>query len=74
MTPAERLMAERDYIQKKYGFYITPCRLAHLMEAASKVTNILVKADTNISYQECRIVLSIVETSISGVIGGKSDA
>lgn len=73
MTPAERLMAEQDCIQKKYGFYITPCRLAHLMEAASKVTNILVKADTNISYRECKIVLYIVEASLSSVIGGKSN-
>ena len=50
MTPAERITAERERIQKNYGFYITPVRMAHLMEAASKITNILVKADTNICY------------------------
>lgn len=74
MTPAERLMAERDRIQREAGFYITPCRMAHLMEAAGKVTNLLVKADTNISYQECKIMLGIVETSIASVIGGNLNA
>ena len=67
MTPAERLMAERDRIQKEAGFYITPVRMAHLMQAASKITDILTKADTNICYEECKIVLSIVTSTISNI-------
>lgn len=74
MTPSERLMAERERIQKAYGFYITPVRMAHLMDAASKISNILVKADTNICYEECKIVLGIVSTMLSSLSGGmKSD-
>ena len=70
MTPAERITAERERIQKNYGFYITPVRMAHLMEAASKISNILVKADTNICYEECKIVLGIVSTMLSSLSGG----
>lgn len=70
MTPTERLMAEREHIQKTYGFYITPVRMAHLMDAASKISNILVKADMNICYEECKIVLGIVSTMLSSLSGG----
>ena len=70
MTPTERLMAEREHIQKTYGFYITPVRMAHLMDAASKISNILVKADTNICYDECKIVLGIVSSVVSNLSGG----
>lgn len=75
MTPAERLMAERERIQKELGFYITPYRLSHLMQAASKITDILVKADTNICFEECNIVLAIVAAAIASVTeGGDDDA
>ena len=70
MTPTERLMAEREHIQKTYGFYITPVRMAHLMDAASRISNILVKADTNICYEECKIVLGIVSSAVSSLSGG----
>lgn len=70
MTAAERITAERERIQKNYGFYITPVRMAHLMEAASKITNILVRADTNICYDECKIVLGIVSSAVSSLSGG----
>ena len=67
MTPAERLMAERDRVQKELGFYIPPVRMAHLMQAASRITDILVKADTNICYEECNITLAIVAAAISRI-------
>ena len=73
MTPAERITAERERIQKSYGFYITPVRMAHLMEAASKIANILVKADTNICYDECKIVLGIVSATVSSLSEGERE-
>ena len=73
MTPAERLMAERDRIQKERGFYITPVRMAHLMQAASKITDTLIRADTNICYEECNIVLSIVAGTIADLTEGRKD-
>lgn len=64
MTPAERLIAERDRILSETGQYIPPYRLANLMKAAAKITDILVKADTNVCYEECKIVLAVVASTI----------
>lgn len=65
MTPAERMTAERDRIEKSGGIYIPPYRMANLMNAASKIMNIMVKADTNICYEECNIILALVAAGIA---------
>lgn len=65
MTPAERMMAERDRIEKSGSIYIPPYRMANLMNAASKIMNIMVKADTNICYEECNIILALVAAGIA---------
>ena len=49
-------------------YYITPARMANLMKAASKILNLLVTADLAVSYEECRIVLKIVDGAISEAI------
>ena len=64
MTPAERMTSERSRIEKSGNFYITPFRMAKLMDAASKIMNIMVKADTNICYEECSIILALVAAGI----------
>ena len=38
--------------------------MAKLMDAASKIMNIMVKADTNICYEECNIILALVAAGI----------
>ena len=65
MTPAERMMAERDRIEKSGSIYIPPYRMANLMNAASKIMNIMVKADTNICYEEFNIILALVAAGIA---------
>lgn len=65
MTPAERMTAERDRIEKSGSIYIPPYRMANLMNAASKIMNIMVKADTNICYEECNIILALVTAGIA---------
>ena len=35
------------------------------MNAASKIMNIMVKADTNICYEECNIILALVAAGIA---------
>ena len=56
MTPAERMTAERSRIEKSGNIYVTPFRMGKLMDAASKIINVMVKADTNICYEECNII------------------
>lgn len=60
MTSAERMAAEKDRIEQGGNIYIPPYRMAALMNAASKIMNIMVKANTNICYEECNIILALV--------------
>lgn len=64
MTPAERIQAEKEQILADTGHYIPPYRLANLMKAVAKIMDILVKADTNICYEECNIILAVVASTI----------
>lgn len=72
MTPAERILAERQKIESAGKLYITPFRMSKLMAAASKIIDTMVKADTNICYEECRIILALVEAGL-GCINDKED-
>lgn len=67
MTPAERMMAERKRIEQSGACYVTPYRTAKLMDAAGKIMNLMVKADTNICYEECNIILALVAAGIACV-------
>lgn len=72
MTPAERILAERQKIESGGKLYVTPFRMSKLMAAASKIIDTMVKADTNICYEECRIILALVEAGL-GCINDKED-
>lgn len=52
MTPTEKLLAEQEKIVAERGYYIRPVRMANLMKAASRIFDILTKADTAISYSQ----------------------
>ena len=67
MTPVERMMAEKDRIEKSGQTYIPPYRMAKLMEAAGKIMNLMIKADTNICYEECSIILALAAAGIACV-------
>lgn len=73
MTPAERMMAERNRIEKSGNLYIAPFRMAKLMDAASKIMNIMVKADTSICYEECNIILALVASGIGCLTDEEDD-
>ena len=63
MTAAERLQAEKERLLTTTGFYVPPYRMANLMKAAAKI----IKADTNICYEECRFIMAIVDAAIPRV-------
>ena len=63
MTAAERLQAENERLLTTTGFY----RMANLMKAAAKIMDIIIKADTNICYEECRFIMAIVDAAIPRV-------
>ena len=64
MTTAERLQAEKERLLAATGFYVPPYRMANLMKAAAKIMDIVIKADTNICYEECRFIMAIVNAAI----------
>ena len=68
MTSAERMAAEKDRIEQGGNIYIPPYRMAALMNAASKIMNIMVKADTNICNEECNIILALVAAGIGCLV------
>ena len=67
MTPVERMMAEKDRLEKSGQTYIPPYRMAKLMETSGKIMNLMIKADTNICYEECSIILALVAAGIAYV-------
>lgn len=67
MTAAERLQAEKERLLATTGFYVPPYRMANLMKAAAKIMDIVIKADTNICYEECRFIMAIVNAAITNV-------
>ena len=67
MTTVERMKAEKDRIEKSGQTYIPPYRMAKLMEASGKIMNLMIKADTNICYEECNIILALVAAGIACV-------
>ena len=67
MTAAERLQAEKERLLTTTGFYVPPYRMANLMKAAAKIMDIIIKADTNICYEECRFIMAIVDVAIPRV-------
>ena len=67
VTAAERLQAEKERLLTTTGFYVPPYRMANLMKAAAKIMDIIIKADTNICYEECRFIMAIVDAAIPRV-------
>lgn len=71
MTPSEIIQKEADEIVGRTGRYIPPYRMANLMKSAQKVTDLLIRADICMTYEELEIVLDIVKSAISSAIGRK---
>ena len=72
MTPVEALNAGKERVIQKCGYYITPARMANLMKAAAGIVKLLVTSDIAVNYEECRLVLKIVEGAISEAIEHES--
>ena len=73
MTPTEKLLAEQEKVVAERGYYIHPVRMSSLMKAAAKILDTLTKADTAVSYKECRIVLEIVRRAIDAAAPEKKE-
>ena len=67
MTPTEKLLAEQEKIVAERGYYIRPVRMANLMKAASRIFDILTKADMvkrNYGYAGKRFVEELYKPGV----------
>ena len=68
-STADYIKREADEIANRTGRYIPTYRMANLMKSAQKITDQLVKADLAMTYEECVIVLNIVQNTIRAITG-----
>lgn len=66
---ADYIKREAEEIAGRTGRYIPPYRMANLMKSAQRITDLMVKADLAMTYEECVIVLNIVQSTIRAITG-----
>lgn len=69
MTPSEILKRECEEITQRTGIYIPPYRFANIMKTAQKITELRMKSDIFMSYQESLVILRIVISAIRETTG-----
>lgn len=74
MTPAEALKRECEEVTGRLGFYIPPYRMTSLMQAAQKITSVLVNANTCMTHAECEFVLNIVSGAFKAAVGKENNS
>lgn len=69
MNTADYIKHEADEITNRTGRYIPPYRLANLMKTSQRITDLIVKADVAMTYDEIQLVLGIVQNAVGKAIG-----
>ena len=64
MTRGDWLKAEIARIEAERGYYIPPYLMAEMMKTANKIIAILT-SQSGITYEECSIILGMVENAIT---------
>ena len=62
-----------DEIASRTGRYIPPYRLASLMKTSQRITDLLVRSDIAMTYEEIQLVLGIVQNAVGQAIGKESN-
>lgn len=68
-STADYIKREAEEISGRTGRYIPPYRMANLMKSAQRITDLMVKTDLAMTYEECVIVLNIVQSTIRAITG-----
>ncbi|MBQ2785837.1 MAG: hypothetical protein IJF02_04990 [Oscillospiraceae bacterium] len=69
MNTADYIKHEADEIASRTGRYIPPYRLANLMKTAQRITDLLVRSDIAMTYDEIQLVLGVVQGAVGKAIG-----
>ena len=73
MNTADYIRYEADEIASRTGRYIPPYRLANLMKTSQRITDLLVRSDIAMTYEEIQLVLGIVQNAVGQAIGKESN-
>lgn len=65
ITRLPGLQEEAEAMAKKHGYYIPPYRMAEIVKTANRVFSALTTSTFQPTYEECRMVLHIVETAMT---------
>ena len=69
MNTADYIKHEADEIASRTGRYIPPYRLANLMKTAQRITDLLVRSDIAMTYDEIQLVLGVVQGAVGKATG-----
>lgn len=69
MNTADYIRHEADEIASRTGRYIPPYRLANLMKTAQRITDLLVRSDIAMTYDEIQLVIGVVQGAVSRATG-----
>lgn len=65
ITRLPSLREEAEAMAQKHGYYIPPYRMAELVNTANKVVKTLTGGTFQPTYEECRMVLHIVNQALN---------
>lgn len=69
MNTADYIRHEADEITSRTGRFIPPYRLANLMKTAQRITDLIVRSDIAMTYDEIQLVLGVVQGAVSKATG-----
>jgi hypothetical protein len=69
MNTADYIRHEADEITSRTGRFIPPYRLANLMKTAQRITDLIVRSDVAMTYDEIQLVLGIVQGAVGRAVG-----
>lgn len=70
-TRGDLLRIEIQRIEAERGYYIPPYLMREMMKTADKIIDLLIKPG-GVSYEECRIIMGIVESALTAASKEKS--
>ena len=69
MNATDYLRHEAEEIASRTGRFIPPYRLANLMKTAQRITDLIVRSDVAMTYDEIQLVLGIVQGAVGRAVG-----
>ena len=69
MNATDYIRHEAEEIASRTGRFIPPYRLANLMKTAQRITDLIVRSDVAMTYDESQLVLGIVQGAVGRAVG-----